>query len=309
MTLEAGINLASVPVQPETEWKLSNLAEFIGLEAVSFIVWYDKATNKFRTYMPNFPADSPANIPVQGGEGYIIVMLKPKTVSFTGLAWGNELASPPHLIARSNSTRTPLFAISGMVFGEDGTPLDNVQVAVKNLNTGGQVLTTTGVLGRSGQCVATFSDLTGNRAAQIGDKLEVSIVDKTGGVHSEPIQVSIPKEAIRSSRLDLPPITVLTVPKASALLQNYPNPFNPETWIPYQLAQDAEVIIQIYDIKGELICSFDLGHKLAGFYVSKERAAYWNGRNDCGEKVASGVYFYTIRTEDFTATRRLFISK
>lgn len=196
-----------------------------------------------------------------------------------------------------------------MVFGEDGTPLDNLSVAIKNLNTGGQIVTTTGGLGGSGRYVATLSDLTGNRAAQVGDRFEVSIIDPNGNVRGETIQISIPTEAIRSSRLDLPSVTVFPIPKASALFQNYPNPFNPETWIPYQLAQGTGVILQIYGIKGQLIRSLDLGHQPAGFYVRKEQAAYWDGRNGSGEQVASGVYFYTIRTEDFVATKRFSISK
>jgi hypothetical protein len=88
-------------------------------------------------------------------------------------------------------------------------------------------------------------------------------------------------------------------PKVSAVFQNYPNPFNPETWVPYQIAEDADVIIRIYDVKGHLIRVLDLGHKTAGFYVTKEEAAFWNGRNDTGEKIASGLYFYQLQAGKF----------
>ena len=90
---------------------------------------------------------------------------------------------------------------------------------------------------------------------------------------------------------------------------NYPNPFNPETWIPYQLAQVSEVQIHIYAASGILVRTLDLGHQAAGIYMDRSRAAYWNGRNESGEPVASGVYFYTLTAGDFTATRKMLIAK
>jgi len=93
------------------------------------------------------------------------------------------------------------------------------------------------------------------------------------------------------------------------LFQNYPNPFNPETWIPYQLAQDSEVTISIYSQKGQLVRLITLGAKPVGRYVTKDRAAYWDGKNNAGEKVASSLYFYQIKTGDFTATRKMVIVK
>ena len=105
------------------------------------------------------------------------------------------------------------------------------------------------------------------------------------------------------------------IPKETALLHNYPNPFNPETWIPYQLAEAAEVMLTIYDMNGQLIRRLTVGHKAAGMYRSRSRAAYWDGRNQLGEFVASGLYFYTLtvrsetRAGEFSATRRMLILK
>ena len=99
------------------------------------------------------------------------------------------------------------------------------------------------------------------------------------------------------------------IPEETALLRNYPNPFNPETWIPYQLAESAEVTLTIYDINGQLIRRLAVGHQAAGMYRSRSRAVYWDGRNQLGESVASGLYFYTLTADDFTATRRLLILK
>ncbi len=93
-------------------------------------------------------------------------------------------------------------------------------------------------------------------------------------------------------------------PKHSALLQNFPNPFNPETWIPYQLKEGSEVIIRIFNLKGELIREFELGFISAGLYVSRDRALHWDGKNRYGEDVASGVYFYSIQAGNFAAVRK-----
>jgi hypothetical protein len=99
------------------------------------------------------------------------------------------------------------------------------------------------------------------------------------------------------------------IPKETALLANYPNPFNPETWIPYQLAKPAEVTLTIYGVDGTLIRTLALGHQPAGMYQSRSRAAYWDGKNQVGEPVASGIYFYTVTTDDFSATKKMLIWK
>ena len=99
------------------------------------------------------------------------------------------------------------------------------------------------------------------------------------------------------------------IPEDTALLANYPNPFNPETWIPYQLAESAEVTLTIYDMNGHLVRRLTVGHQAAGMYQSRNRAVYWDGRNQLGESVASGLYFYTLTAGEFTATRRMLILK
>ena len=99
------------------------------------------------------------------------------------------------------------------------------------------------------------------------------------------------------------------IPNTTALLPNYPNPFNPETWIPYHLSTPAEVTLSIYSVNGRLVRALEIGHQAAGVYVSRARAAYWDGRNSVGEPVASGVYFYTLTAGEFTATRKMLIRK
>ena len=104
-------------------------------------------------------------------------------------------------------------------------------------------------------------------------------------------------------------LLMLLIPERTALLANYPNPFNPETWIPYQLATAADVQIRIYTTNGVLVRTLDMGHQSAGIYQQRSRAAYWDGRNQLGESVASGVYFYTFTADDFTATGKMLVRK
>ena len=109
--------------------------------------------------------------------------------------------------------------------------------------------------------------------------------------------------------LALEQLAAALMPEKTALLPNYPNPFNPETWIPYQLSDDSPVSVSIYDTTGRLVRTLALGFQSAGFYNSRGRAAYWDGRNDVGEGVASGIYFYRLTTPSFHQTRRLVILK
>ena len=105
------------------------------------------------------------------------------------------------------------------------------------------------------------------------------------------------------TRAEAPP------PKETVLLANYPNPFNPETWIPYQLSEAAEVTVTLHSSDGKLVRTLELGQMPAGIYQNRSRAAYWDGRNAAGEPVASGVYFYTLTAGDFSATRKMVIRK
>ena len=100
-----------------------------------------------------------------------------------------------------------------------------------------------------------------------------------------------------------------TLPRETTLLSNYPNPFNPETWIPYDLAEDADVHVDIYNLRGESVRRLSLGFQTAGTYRTSSRAAYWDGRNAVGEPVASGIYFYTLQAGQFSATRQMVILK
>ena len=115
--------------------------------------------------------------------------------------------------------------------------------------------------------------------------------------------------AFRQGIANLERLLALLIPQKTALLANYPNPFNPETWIPYKLASPADVSISIYAADGKLVRTLNLGRQPIGIYEHRSRAAHWDGKNAVGESVASGVYYYTLSADDFTATRKMLILK
>jgi len=85
------------------------------------------------------------------------------------------------------------------------------------------------------------------------------------------------------------------LPRTFALLQNYPNPFNPETWIPYRLSEPANVTVTIYNMTGQVVRRLEFGNRMPGSYVDRSKAVHWDGKNQQGEKVSSGIYFYKLQ--------------
>ncbi|MCE2413369.1 T9SS type A sorting domain-containing protein [Candidatus Poribacteria bacterium] len=181
-----------------------------------------------------------------------------------------------------------------------------------------------------GQTGTTTGDVNGDGVVNIDDLLLVTaVLDANAAaapsLHSDALaqltvadvklwlsqarQRSLTDLSVRRGVLFLEQLLGALVPQETALLANYPNPFNPETWIPYQLETSAEVTLTIYAVDGQAVRQLALGHQAAGTYQTRSRAAHWNGRNEYGEPVASGLYFYTLTTGDFTATRKMLILK
>ena len=132
---------------------------------------------------------------------------------------------------------------------------------------------------------------------------------KTYFYYLEDVDVTGVRNKNMTIKVFVPAKIAEVIPKEFRLLQNYPNPFNPETWIPYDLASDAVVVIRIYNVNGQLVRQLDLGKQKAGSYVDKKKAAYWDGKGQSGNSVANGLYFYTLKAGDFQATRRMVIVK
>lgn len=177
-------------------------------------------------------------------------------------------------------------------------------LTAKNLRTGAAAISGAAEISK-----AVWSDSNHKSVVQVGDILEVVLRDAPGTLVAGPILQTVSSTDIHNAYLRVQLTVRDVLPKRTVLAQNYPNPFNPETWIPYQLSEPAEVSIQIYDGSGHLVRTLNVGLKSAGIHTTRSRAAYWDGKNESGERVASGVYFYTLRIPEFSATRRMVILK
>ena len=180
-------------------------------------------------------------------------------------------------------------------------------LVAENLRTG--TIATENITSDVKRSSAVWADLNRKSVVEAGDKLEIALYDERGNIVSGPFQRTVTTADIRNAFLSLQLNVGDVQPKDTILAQNFPNPFNPETWIPYQLSQPAEVSISIHNIAGQLVRTLDLGLQPIGSYMTPGTAAYWDGKNAVGERVSSGIYFYTLQTAEFTATRRMVILK
>jgi len=89
-------------------------------------------------------------------------------------------------------------------------------------------------------------------------------------------------------------------PSAYNLAQNFPNPFNPSTTIRYDMKEKGLVRIKIYNVAGALVRTLVDDMKDTGAY-----SILWDGRNNAGTAVASGIYFYKMETKDFSQTKKM----
>ncbi len=122
-------------------------------------------------------------------------------------------------------------------------------------------------------------------------------------------RVAATRQEYRDGLATLRALLRSVAPRATALLPNYPNPFNPETWIPFDLSEDADVSLLIYDTRGRRVRLIDLGRLAAGAFRGRADAAHWDGRSDAGEPVASGVYVVELRAGPYRETRRVAVRK
>ena len=197
------------------------------------------------------------------------------------------------------------FIVTSDIHGmETGT---TYTLVAENLRTG--TIATENVTSDVRRSSAVWADLNRKSVVEAGDKLKIALYDERGTIVSGPFERTVATTDIRDAFMNLELRVGDVRPEDTILAQNFPNPFNPETWIPYQLNKATEVSIQIYNVSGHLVRTLDLGWQPTGSYMTASSAAYWDGRNAVGERVASGIYFYTLQTADFTATRRMVILK
>ena len=185
------------------------------------------------------------------------------------------------------------------------------------------------VAGRLGQSGANSADVNGDGTVNIQDLVLVAgalgNTSAAPSLHPHSLEILTAADVklwlTHAQQLDLTDATSLRgirfleqllaalLPTETTLLPNYPNPFNPETWIPYRLAEDAFVTLTIYDGRGQIVRTLDVGYQSTAFYETRSKAIHWDGRNEFGEGVTSGVYFYYLSAGDFSATRKMLIIK
>lgn len=285
VSLAQGLNMLSVPLKPATPMTARSLAQ---MTDATVVIALDAVNQRFVGWTPDAPVDG---FPIEGGTGYIVNLLQARQVAFTGAAWTNQPQVTAAPSAASNDGAWA-FVISGRLESERN--LNGYQVTVRNRHTNA---TMTGYV-RNEYFAVADANLSRRGIVKVGDSLEVTVTDTTGEIASEKLNFTITPDALINAVLPVR-LDAVGTPMQTLLLQNYPNPFNPETWMPYNLSQDAPVTLSIYNANGGRIRTLWLGFQLAGFYHSRSRAAYWDGRNDLGEPVSSGVYFYQLSTPSF----------
>ncbi len=299
VTLSRGLNMLSVPLAPPTPMNAKSLVAMTG---ATTIIAFDAPNQRFIGWTPSAPNDG---FSIEGGHGYIVNVPKARNFAFVGAPWTDPteaVAASPTAISTEMPQEAWAFVVSGHLAGKPA--LDGYQVIVRNLRTDSVI--TASVEGD--YFAAATADLTRRSVVQAGDVIELRVIGPSGNVELQTLSVKVTPEHLVNAVLSIK-LDGIGQPMQSLLLQNYPNPFNPETWIPYQLSEDNPVSISIYDTTGQLIRTLSLGFQSAGFYNSQGRAAYWDGRNALGERVASGIYFYQLTTPSFQQTRRLVIVK
>ena len=299
VTLSKGLNMLSVPLAPPKPMTAKSLVAMTG---ATTIITLDTANQQFTAWTPSAPDNGFA---IEGGKGYIVNVPETRNFAFVGAPWTDQMEETAPA-APAVSTELPqeawAFVVSGHLKGKPA--FDNYKVTVRNLRTNSVI--TTSVQGD--YFAAATADLTRRSVVKVGDVVEVRVIGPDGNFESQTLSVKVTPEHLTNAVLSVK-FDNIGQPTQNLLLQNYPNPFNPETWIPYQLAKDSSVSVSIYDTTGKLVRTLSLGFQAAGFYNSPERAAYWDGRNALGERVASGIYFYQLTTPTFQQTRRLVIVK
>ena len=238
-----------------------------------------------------------------------ILLQNPTALSeFAALVTGEEPTIPPE----KHAVRADVDG-NGVV-----NILDLVRIATRLGRTGPDVADVNGDGAVDIRDIVLAAALMGTEAAAPAASAVIGIQRGKLPLHAEDIQLWLTHVQHIDSRdptfqrgvIVLKHLMETLTPKRTGLLPNYPNPFNPETWIPYQLAEAADVTLTIYTTDGQLIRTLSFGHQSAGIYQSKSRAAYWDGKNELGEPAASGVYFYTLRVSgESTVTRKMFILK
>ena len=289
-----------------------------GVEALKTLVgsrrvWIDVDGSASKLYLTRA-----SKLERRGLSGRSTVTLVSGLASPGSLVLGGELPTSPPVVSQPTQPTQPPVA-SKYDVNEDGK--------VNNADT----RAVAGAVGQSGAAITNpRTDVDGSGTVDVTDlilvianldadvaapaiDIDVKALDVDFDRVQEQVEVLLASGdrsiAAQRALLYLQHLLASARPDETVLLANYPNPFNPETWIPYHLAESTDVRVNIYDAQGTLVRVLPLGHQTAGYYTSRSRAAYWDGLNALGERVASGIYFYQLQTDAVSPMRKMVILK
>ncbi len=307
INLSAGQNLVGLPLNDASVTNISDLITLFGGNVANIIVSIDG------NFQAISQAGDPGDGPVMGDAAYLITATADASATVTGDGWANDTlagAAPIALAGYKVDGQTPVLDVHGAVINEGtGLAREGFRVKVKNLSTKASLSRITSDETAMGGYNMTFVDLNDAHAARVGDVIEISVDSPDPLIGVKPVRHIVTTDDVKRGILEVEDLVAYEIPAETELLRNYPNPFNPETWIPYRLAEDADVTLTLYDSTGRVVRTLDLGHQAAAVYESRSKAIYWDGRNQFGEQVASGIYFYSLSAGDFSATRKMLILK
>ena len=300
--LEKGPNMGSLPLIPYSPLHASQLAQKLG---TSIIIRFNSQIQQFEGFTVS---DPPPGFVIEGAKAYVVNAMQPATITITGDAWHRGEPNIRPFMRAPSSTKEQTkwaFILCGKLKGADLS--QKYTISARNQRT--DMRTADIVSSKKNSFSIVWVGYANQSIIAHQDILQITVKDEKNQRIMGELEHSIDNHEFDQAyvylELGLEDIT----PRQTVLAQNYPNPFNPETWIPYQLSEPGTVEIQIYDTRGKVVRKLDLGMKSTGIYFDQVYAAYWDGTNTTGEQVASGTYFYTLKTNTFSQTKKLVINR
>ena len=292
--LQKGLNFISLPVQPIDGMTAKTLAKKIN---ATLIMRFDVDAQTFVPYIPDLSVSE--SFDLEGGIGYIVNVLATQEMTLAGTVWDNSTKPAAAPVRIDKEFSQPFWAF---VMALDTNVLMSASaIEVTNLRTSQNLILP---VDSGSRALASFVDLNRRPVVAIGDQIRLRALTDEGRTAFEPVTVILSDQDLQRA-VSYHSVRWEPLPDQTRLLQNYPNPFNPETWIPYQLANDGFVVMNLFSSDGDPIRQLRLGHQVAGTYYNRDRAAYWDGRNGQGEQVGSGLYFYQIEVVNYPSSMGL----
>ncbi len=302
MLITSGANLVGLPVDPGNSYSAKRLSEAVG---ASVVARYVPEAGRFEPYVRAVHGDP--GFALSGGEGYVVVADADTTVAFSGVGW-HEPSVPLRGVAKTMPGDTESKPSSSAVLGVVGTVsissgqatavADDGWVGVAS--TSGHRVQTSLVDGHYG---AAFLDFGGGTPFSAGDSLVAEVHLSSGDV------VAANAVMVTSADLDrgyvvIPEVVAIVAPRVTRADRPFPNPFNPSTTVSFQVAEPSHVALRVYSADGRHVRTLADDVMNPGYYQ-----LVWDGRDDSGRQLASGVYFYRFKAGAYTARHKMVLLK